>query len=59
MITNEILQEKYRVQKCLSEQAKDMHEYFVQIDRDVEELAKKYGFKIKTAASIAASKKMG
>ena len=28
MITNDILQEKYRIQKQLAEAAKDVHDYF-------------------------------
>jgi hypothetical protein len=43
MIINEILIEKYRVQKKLSENSNDMHDYFKKAHESAEQLNKRYG----------------
>lgn len=48
MITNPILKEKYNSQKRLNEKANnDLRTYFINSHRNVSEMAKKYGFKLK------------
>ena len=47
MITNEILQEKYRVQKKLSEGCTDIHDYFDKAHQAAELLSQQYGIKLK------------
>lgn len=50
MITNPILKEKYNSQKRLNEKANnDLRTYFINSHRNVSEMAKKYGFKLKFA----------
>ena len=43
MILNEVLIEKYKVQKKLSENSTDMHDYFEKTHKTAEYLSQKYG----------------
>ncbi len=47
MIMNEILREKNRVQKELSESAQDIHDYFVKSHELAQAMMKKYKFPTK------------
>lgn len=47
MYTNEILEEKDRVQKKLSEEAKDIHDYFMRAEEAVKQIEVKYGIQFK------------
>ncbi len=47
MMINEILIEKYRVQKKLSASSTDMHDYFKKTHESAERLNKKYGMPFK------------
>ena len=38
MMINDILQEKYRVQKLLAESAKNMHDYFAKTHKAAEQI---------------------
>ncbi len=43
MKTNDILQEKYRVQKQLAEAAKSIHDYFTQTHESAQEILRSTG----------------
>lgn len=47
MILNEILKEKYRVQKRLSDSCKNIHEYFVKSHESAQAVAQKHGVVLK------------
>lgn len=47
MYTNELLEEKYRVQKKLSEEAKDVHDYLMRAEEAVKQIEEKYGIQFK------------
>lgn len=48
MITNDLLEEKYRVQRELAEEAGyDVHQYIENVGRIVAETEKQYGIKFK------------
>ena len=47
MILNEILKEKYRVQKRLSDSCKNIHEYFVKSHESAQAVAPKHGVVLK------------
>jgi hypothetical protein len=44
MIDSEILKEKERVQKKLSESAADIHDYFVKSEKDAKLFMEEYGY---------------
>ncbi len=48
MIDNEILKEKSRVQKILAESATDIHDYFVNTQKDAKQFMEEYGYSIST-----------
>ena len=43
MMTNEILEEKQRVQRQLSKNAKNIHDYFLKAHQAAKDLTHKYG----------------
>ncbi len=43
MITNEILKEKYKVQKQLAEAAKDIHDYFTRTHKSAQQILNSTG----------------
>ncbi len=47
MIINEILKEKYRVQKKLSHQCRTMHEYFDKSRERAKAIEKEFGIQLK------------
>jgi hypothetical protein len=49
MIESEILQEKYRVQKRLSEESSSVHDYLRRSHLAAEQIAKSHGFRIQYA----------
>jgi hypothetical protein len=49
MIESEILQEKYRVQKRLSEESTSVHDYLLRSHLAAEQIATSYGFRIQYA----------
>ena len=53
MYTNEILEEKYRVQKELSEETKDVDDYIKKSNDTAKQIMEQYGFKYDTDESVS------
>jgi len=59
MITNDILQEKYRVQRQLANTAKNVHDYFVRTHESAQEIMDGVGASLKYVSGIESPEQPG
>lgn len=59
MITNDILKEKYRVQRQLSSAAKNVHDYFVKTHESAQQIMDGIGVSLKYVSGVKPAENTG